>query len=230
MAHRRLVVGLLLGAALAGCRWEAPFTRDNLWDPGATNVKELLGPDSTFAIGDTFSLTLRTEPALPATGYTISWFAPGAADTSTNVYTAVDGRFLVTRAHADFAVVTVGVAFGDVTVGHQVIVGQRLATLALTCGTVAAPVACDATPLAVDATRAVVSTMLDRNGNAIRRRQAVMARSTYVTRDPAVLSVQPTTPNAAGTYTVRGAGIGSTWLVVTADGRRDSVRVVVSGP
>ncbi len=228
MRARPSVLALAAAAVAIGCHLEEPFVRDNLWDDKSTATRTLTGPDSTFSIGDTFSLQLVTVPALPP-GAQFDWSAPGAADTATQVFAAGDGKFIVTRAHAGYAVVSLAAVFDGAQAGWQVRVGQKLATFDLFCGSVVAPAACDATPLAVNGTRSVLSTMRDANTNDIRRRNEVMLRATIVSRDPSVLSTSVNIANAAGTFTVRGVAPGATWFVVTVDGVTDSVRVVV-GP
>jgi hypothetical protein len=223
----RLLAVLPILALTLSCHIEEPFARDNHWDVDGDAKKTLTGTDSTFSIGDRISVSLVTDPALPPGVTSIEWV--GLLDTAVQVLPAGNAEFVVNRAHAEFQAVAVSAQFDDVIVAWTVVVGQRLASFDLLCGSVAAPVACDATPLGVNLTRTVNSTMLDANGNGIRRRNAIMARATTVVRDPSILSTVPTTVNAAGAWTVIGVAPGATWLVITADGVRDSVRVVV-GP
>ncbi len=229
---RWITVGATVAVAL-GCHVEEPFARTNHWDAGGDAKKTLVAPDSTFAIGDTFTVTLTGIPPLPPGTLQIEWVSNGALDTATQVFPAGYGKFVVVRANAAFQVVPIAAEFDEVSVGTFVMVGQTLASLDLYCGTLAAQVACDATPLAVNGTRLVSTITSDRNTNALRRRDAMFARMTAVSRDASVLAVVPpsvpATPNMAIGYTVRGVSAGATWLVVSGDGVRDSVRVIV-GP
>jgi hypothetical protein len=223
-----LLAGIVAMTAFLGCHLEEPFVRDNHWDPDASVTKRLVAPESTFSIGDRITVELVADPPLPAGPLNIEWTSNGVADTAIQVFAAGAGEFVVARANAGYRPVAVSARLDDVLVSTTVMVGQKVASLALGCGSAGAPVACDATPLAVNALRTVSSTMADANTNAIRRREFVMQRATTVSRDPSVLSTAPTIANAAGQWTVRGIAPGSTWLVVTVDGRRDSVRFVVT--
>ncbi len=228
MTPRALVLIAGLAAVTLGCHLEEAFVRDNLWDPDAQVTRALSAPDSTFSIGDRIEVTFLTDPPLPSGPLNIEWTSNGVADTATQVFAAGAGAFVVTRANAGYQPVAVSARLDGVIVSTTVMVGQKVASLDLTCGSAGAPVACDATPLAVNALRTVASTMADANTNAIRRREFVMQRATTISRDPSGPSTAPTIAHAAGQWTVRGIAPGSTWLVVTVDGRRDSVRFVVT--
>lgn len=211
------------------CHLEEPFVRDNHWDLDSKATKTLTGPDSTFSIGDRFTLTLVADPPLPPGPLTVTWTSGGLADTAVQIFPAGYGEFVVRLANAEFRPMPVGVRFDDELVVWTVVVGQKLVGFDLFCGSAGAPVACDLAPIAVGQSLTVNSTMADANTNALRRRDALMMRAATVVRDPSVLTAAPTIANPAGAWTVRGVAPGSTWLVVTADGVRDSVRVVV-GP
>lgn len=230
-ASRRRAAALMIaaGATAAACHLEEPFRRDNHWDPEGSATKILIAPESTFSIGERFTVTLTGDPPLPPGLLNISWVSNGDDNPETQVFAAGYGEFVVSKAHAGYLPVSVTARFDDAIVAATVMVGQKLSTFDLYCGSAAAPQSCDATTLAVNATRTVSSTMRDANTNTIVHREFLMQRATTVSRDPGVLSSAPTTANANGTWTVRGVAPGATWLVVTADGVRDSVRVVV-GP
>ncbi len=225
----RAFAWVAVATVLLGCHLEEPFVRDNHWDPDASATKTLIAPDSTFSIGERFTVTLLADPPLPPGVPGILWTSNGVANPETQVFAGGYGEFVVSRAHAGYLPVAVSARFGDAIVSTTVMVGQKLATFDLFCGSAAAPVACDAVPLAVGATRAVGSTMRDANTNDLVHREFLMQRAVTTSRDPAVLSAAPTSANANGVWTVRGVAPGTTWLVVAADGVRDSVRVVV-GP
>lgn len=230
MRNRSRLLALLPVLALGlGCHIEEPFVRDNHWDVDSKSTLTLTGPDSTFSIGDRIVLTLVADPPLPPGPLTITWTSGGAADTAVQIFPAGYGEFIVARANAEFRSMPVGVRFDDRLVVWNVMVGQRLAGFDLFCGPAGAPYACDLVAIAVGQSLTVNSTMTDANTNGLRRREALMARATTVVRDPAVLTAAPTIANPAGAWTVRGVAPGSTWLVVSADGVRDSVRIVV-GP
>lgn len=225
----RPLAWIAVAAAFLGCHLEEPFVRDNHWDPDGSATKTLVAPESTFSIGERFTVTLLADPPLPTGNLGILWSSNGVANPETQVFAGAPGEFVVTKAHAGYLPVAVSARFGDAVVSATVMVGQKLATFDLFCGSAAAPVACDAVPLAVGATRVVGSLMRDANTNDLLHREFLMQRAQTVSRDPAVLSFAPTVANANGAWTVLGVAPGATWLVVTADGVRDSVRVVV-GP
>ncbi len=227
MRAPRNAVALPIVAFVLGCHIEEPFARTNHWDPGGDAKKFLTGTDSTFSIGDTITVTLTGDPPLPPGLLAIRWRSNEGDDTARVVFPAGYGKFVVQRANPDFHAVAVAADFDGAIVAWHVVVGQRLAAFDLFCGTVTAQVPCDATPLLPFTDRTVNSSMFDANGWPIRRREFMMQKATVVVRDPAVVNTLQTTNNPAGAWTVRGGASGATWVVITADGVRDSVRFVV---
>lgn len=221
----RVAAAMLCGIAVTSCHIEEPFSRNNLWDPGADVTMTLSGPDSTFSVGETFSVDLTGDPPLPPGQLQIEW--TGVNDTATKVLPSGYGQFTVTLAHAQFQRVAVAAVFDDVIVAVTLVVGQSVAALGLYCG--ASPlVPCDASPMPVGTTRVIRSDMRDANGNVLRRRIYAMRRAVIVSRDPGVLAIEPNAPTVEDNWTVRAVGPGSTWVVVRADRALDSVRVVVA--
>lgn len=225
------VLVLVAASALSSCRIEAPFARDNPWDTGSNARLELTGPDSALAVGARIAVTLSATPALPPNGV-IVWKSNEAGDSfvpaETQVWTAGPGLFEVRRATASFERIAVTAQLDNNIVAWHVWVGQRVASLDLYCGSLAVPVACDATPLAINATRGLGSLARDANTNLVGRMEVAMARGSILSRDPAVISTATTAPNAQGAVTVRAIGAGATWVVMRIDGGVDSVRFVVA--
>ena len=96
----RIAAAIFCGVAVTSCHIEEPFARNNLWDPGADVTMTLTGPDSTFSMGEVFSVNLAGDPPLPPGQLQIEW--AGTSDTSTRVLPSGYGRFTVTLAHAQF--------------------------------------------------------------------------------------------------------------------------------
>jgi hypothetical protein len=224
MWRRRWLACALVPACLS-CHLEGPFARDNLWDLDSDAVRTLVGPDSTFAVGDLIHVTLTTDPPLPPGAPHVRWFANEESLSETKVLPVSPGVFRVLSASAAYLPVAVSVRFDEAIVAWTVWVGQKLATFDLYCGSVTVP-ACDAAPLAAQQLRTVGSVMADARGVSLAHREALMARATVTVRSPGVVDV-PTVVNVAGNWTVRGLSTGSSWVVISADGISDSVRFVV---
>lgn len=227
---RRAIVVLALAlatSAVASCHIEEPFARNNHWDKDSDATKTLVGPDSTFSIGDRIRVTLTGDPPFPDGPLQVEWISNGTADTATQVFAAGAGEFVVSRANAGYARIAVAAKFDEVVVVWEVWVGQLVASLDFFCGA-GAGLPCEATPVPLGTNLTIRTDMRDANGNGIRRRDEAMRRAVTVSRDPDIASTVPVLPNAAGNWVVSARAPGSTWIVVTMDRVADSVRVVVA--
>jgi len=225
------MLALVTASALASCRIEAPFVRDNPWDSGSNARLRLTGPDSALSVGARIAVTLSATPAIPPNGV-IVWKSnedgDGQIPPETQVWTAGPGLFEVRRATAEFQRIAVTAQLDNNIVAWEVWVGQSVAFLDLFCGSATVQQACDAIPMTINATRLLGTIARDANTNPIGRFGVAMARGTVTSRDPAVISTVNTVPNAQGTVTVRAVGAGTTWVVMRVDRAVDSVRFVVT--
>ncbi len=225
MTHHARAAAVLGVLALAGgCALQEPYVRDNHWDPRSSATKSLSGPDSVFAMGDTFRVTLQADPPLPP-GAFYTWRGNEMYEgppPPTLVYPAGDGLFRVVSSTATFEVIAVSALFDGVAVSRQVRVGQRVQSYTFSCG-----VACDALTWQAGTSRSVSVLAADANQVPIRRIEVAMQRGSWLSRDPAVASVAATTANPAGTITISAVAAGTTWIVVRLDRAVDSLRVVV---
>jgi hypothetical protein len=137
---------------LVACELVGPYDRTNPFDAGSPYVMTLSGvPDTAGAEGLRFTATIERNPPITLSP-AIRWVTTDPNDLFgvsplTHLF---GGEYVVSnRVTAQLRTITVGARFSDeVSVGRNLVVGQLSATLALACGTVAAPAACDAAPVA----------------------------------------------------------------------------------
>ncbi|MBX3134473.1 MAG: hypothetical protein KF689_13915 [Gemmatimonadaceae bacterium] len=230
---------LLCCLPLAACEMMGPYDRTNPFDPGAPYPMILTGvPDTVDARGVRFTAVVERDPPLGSLSPSVKWGAtdprngvpaPAPPPPSHLILSLFDGEFVASTAlTAEFEPVAIFAQFGArVLVSVKIVVGQRARTLTLSCGSVAAPLACDASPVAVGDTIAVRSTSRDANNHLLSGLVHAMDRAIVTSRNPDV-AVSAATRNAAGTYAVAAVGGGSTWIVITVDFATDSVRIVVN--
>lgn len=139
-------------AGSIGCGLEGPYDRTNPFDPGSPYLMTLVDvPDTAGADGLRFTATVHRDPPITANA-AVQWVTadPNALNSPSTLTHLFGGEFVVSnRVTAELKTMAVGARFTDrIEVGRYVIVGQLSATLGLFCGTVGAPVACDAAPFA----------------------------------------------------------------------------------
>ncbi|MBX3134474.1 MAG: hypothetical protein KF689_13920 [Gemmatimonadaceae bacterium] len=187
-------------------------------------------PDTAGADGLRFTATVHRDPPITANA-AVQWVTadPNALNSPSTLTHLFGGEFVVSnRVTAELKTMAVGARFTDrIEVGRYVIVGQLSATLGLFCGTVGAPVACDAAPFAPGASVLIRSAPRDSLNVLVRGLSFAMERAQVTLRTPGVLS-SVVSPNAQGSYTFTATGIGETWVVIRVDRALDSVRVVVA--
>lgn len=236
MMRRFLLIAMLFAI---GCSLEPPFERSNPFDPGSPYEMRLVGiPDTLGYKGARFTAVIERDPPMPAVPLLITWGAtdprigsipPALPPPSGLVLPLGAGEFMLSEALTAELVTTAIAARlnSEVVVGRTMVVGQLVDTLRLACGTVAAPLACNAVPLSVGGTLSVRSSARDAGGAVVQGLQFAMERATVALRTPGVLSPS-FTPNGLGTYTFTAAGAGSTWIVIRSDRAVDSVQVTVA--
>lgn len=236
---RRRIAILLVVFAAAACELQPAFDRTNPFDPGSPYPMRMVGvPDTVDFRGARFTATIERDPPLPVGPLAITWratdprfgVAPGAPPIPSALVLPVgNGAFLISQSlTAELVTTAIAAVFNsEVVVGRNIVVGQRARTLTLTCGSAAAPVACDAAALSIGETATVRSASRDAGNNALSGLQFAMQRARIVSRNPAVIA-SAVTPNVLGTYAFTAVGAGSTWVVVTVDFATDSVRFVVN--
>jgi hypothetical protein len=238
-ARAAITLALMLPLA-ASCTMKEPFVRANPYDPDGIYMMSLTGPDSAHAIGERFAVVLATEPALPSGDLIVHWEAYPAGDClpdgvptcspvpSIVLTTAANGEFVVnTSASAKYLAVSVSVSFGDVVTGHQIMVGQKVMSLELSCSPWSLPEDPCLTPIARDSIQLIHPRMRDGAGAAVRRQHYATLRGQVTSRDPNVAGVLPQLYHAQGAARVIGVSPGTTWVVMRADEGIDSVRVTV---
>jgi hypothetical protein len=237
----RSVIALASLFAVAGsCKLKEPFVRANPFDPDAIYALEIAAPDSVHVRGAQVRAQLVADPPFPADEYFITWDASLAIDCQGNGDPActevpvglleggAGGEFTVNNASAKYLKVTVSARLGDVTVGHEMMVGQKAVTLELSCSPWTLPEDPCATPVARGAIIAVHPRMTDLHGNVVSRAGYASMRATVTSRDPTVVAARPFVFTAGGALQFDAAGAGSTWVLVRIDGVTDSVRVTVA--
>lgn len=226
---RRLVSILAVACGAAACQIKEPFARDNLWDSGGTAVVDLAGPDSTFSQGDEFEMSVITDPLPPPGPISVEWTTIDIRTYADTKLSALgSGQYRVVAASAQYREIPVFARLYNRTIAFPVLVGQKAGLFDVFCGTQFAEVACDDTPLAVNAILRVNGTVMDARGNEINARSVLMARTVVTSRNPAVAVPVQRTADANVYWDLRAVAPGATWLVISADGLRDSVRVVVA--
>lgn len=220
MARPAIAAIVALGVA---CDLQAPYARTNPFDPEARIGMRLAGPDSTHTLGERLRFTVESDVALPPGPLYANW----QSDNPALLVSAANGEFVVLSASARYAEIGVTATFGDVAVRRMLLLGQSADTLRLACGSLAVPVACDATPIGAGTTLDIRPRLADAHGNAVRSPADALGRAVVTTRTPGV--VQPVPEGAtAGVVRIRGLAAGTSWVVVRVDRGTDSVRVVVS--
>ena len=229
-ACRTTILLACLALAVAGCKLEPPFERTNPYDTGGIVKIDMLGPDSIHSRGERFQMQLVGDPALP-TDLMVTWQALSLNIPSTaNVEPLYAGDYLVERSSAIYEPVELAALLHDRVVGKLIFVGQRAATISLSCAPSGQPYrACDATPVVPGAPITVYTSLADALSYPIARAGVALARGSLESRDPSV-AVAVAEPLAESATSVRFAavGAGTTWLVVRVDDAVDSVRVSVA--
>ena len=220
IATPAMVAILVLGVA---CDLQAPYARTNPFDPEARIGLRLAGPDSSHTLGERLRFTVESDVPLPPGPLYVNW----QSDNPALLVSGANGEFVVLSASARYAAIGVTATFGDVPVRRILLLGQSADTLRLACGSLAVPVACDATAIGIGATLDIRPRLADAHGNAVRSPADALGRAVVTSRTSGV--VQPVPEGAsAGVVRIRGLAAGSTWVVVRVDRGTDSVRVVVS--
>lgn len=220
-----------LALIAGGCKLEPPFERTNPYDTGGIVKIDMLGPDTIHSRGERFQMQLVGDPALPA-DLLVTWqvlIVEKDPASTANVEPLFGGAYFVDRASAIYERVELSALLHDRVVGKVIYVGQRAATVSLSCAPSGQPYrACDATPVAPGAPITVYTTLTDALGYQIARAGVALARGSLASRDPSV-AVAVAEPLAESATSVRFAavGAGTTWLVVRVDDAVDSVRVTV---
>ena len=219
---------LPLAALMLGCSLEPPYDRTNPFDPGSPYEMRLIGvPDTVSAIGQRFQALIERDPPINTAELAIQWEVTDPNDVLAGVLELQHifrGDFLSTNVmSAQMKTVSIGARFnGDVVVGRNVIVGQLVDTLNLSCAT-----PCESIPIEVGWTFPVFSNARDSRGNEVRFEQFAMQRAVVTIRNTAVINSQ-VTPNGTGMYVFSAVGAGSSWIVIRSDHAVDSVHVTVT--
>lgn len=239
MPRSRIV--LATGCALllsTACALEKPFERTSPFDPESIYELSLSGPDSTHSFGEQVQLVLGATPPLPERDMYIEWVAFDfvhyifAGNVEVPVYTKLaqtngDGSFIVIETSAEYRMINLAAMFDDVTVGHRLFVGQRAATLSLSC----APWTQLFTPCdnvgGIPNTLALHTDMKDALGAPLRNVGFAIERGALTSRNTNVIAPQPVTRDASGIVRFTVIGPGSTWVVVRIDDAVDSLLVTV---
>ncbi len=123
MITRPIRASLLLAlvATLGSCTIEEPFARTNPFDSKSIYSMVMVGPDSVHGIGERFTMTIQSTPALPTGTLYVRWqrshpllLAPVA-----------NGEFVVINASPTYTQVFITATFDDVVIGRTIWVGQR---------------------------------------------------------------------------------------------------------
>jgi hypothetical protein len=208
-----LAATLVLGACL-----DEPFLRDNPLDIDADVSVEIVGlPDSLFSAGDTFRVSLVTDPPLPA-GASIRWYGYKLESFGT-------GLFRVTGSSHEAAFATVTAELGPARVPREitrsVVVRQRIFNIVTRCDT-----GCRYTSLNwVDT---VNTTPYDSLGSVVTGFFPT-SNATLVSRDTNVMRVVHARVSNYWTA-IQPRANGQTWIVMSFLGEaiaKDSFRVTV---
>lgn len=211
-------------AAVQACQLEAPFARTNPFDSGGSATLTLGGPDSVHAIAQRFTLHLQSSLGPIGEEAFVAWDA-----SERTVLPLAKGEFIVHLASAQYVPVSLSAVLDRVLVGHTVYVGQRAASLDISCAPPPAPVVpCDPT-LATAGIRDAWVHLYDANLRSVNDTPFALARAGngVVSRDAAVAQAA-LTPGAFAPLRITAVGVGSTWLVLTVDDAIDSLRVDVT--
>lgn len=239
----RRIIPLAFALFAAGCKLEPPFERASPYDADGIFVFSLEGPDSAHHLGDKIRLTLVTDPPLPDDEFRITWVArshieclPKHSANCANlpVDLAVVGgagqeaEFTVIDATAEYRRLVVGAFFGRVEVGRDLLIGQKVASLELSCSPWTEPED-DCTAPVVPATTIELHTrMRDVANNVVRRVEYAIDRAVVTVRDPAIATPIAPGLELAGIIRLAAVSPGSTWVVTRIDEGVDSVRITVA--
>lgn len=221
---RSHLTGVALLWLLAGCV-ELPFERSNYLDPGSGAQLVIEGvPDSIFSVGQSFSLTVRLDPAPPSTAIlpTLVLEYPErlvSRVTPSTFITTLEMGYVPVR-------VTYRARLEGVTNGpwgeHTLILQQRPTSLSLQCQS---PEGC-ATIAGAGVLRQLVFAANDAGGTPVAFPSGSFRYGAVVSRDPT--RVQVVGRPAANVIDVRSIATGRTWIVMTGEsGLVDSVSVEV---
>ena len=196
-----LVVALAAGLGTGACI-DGPFVRDNLLDAQAAMVATIVGvPDTVFSLRETVTVALVTDPALPTnavltwSGYGMTLLAPGVFRPSTASHLA-----------AAFEIqVEIGPTLAPRRIVKQVIVRQRMTSLALDCEP-----ACSVDALLRPQELRIL--YRDALGSTISDYQASSVHDSLLIRDTTIVRLA-SRPSAQVALLVPVAN-GSTWIVV----------------
>jgi hypothetical protein len=228
---------IALAAAALGvgaCALEPPLDRTNPFDPWSPYPMTLVGaPDTAYSIGEEFNTFIERTPPIPSDGIILKWEVTDPNDINrpvNEVQSMGDGRFRITSfATAQFRTYAIAARFTDyiyqVVVGRNIVVGQRVAALQVSC----IPGPCDAITPASGTVITLATDAEDALGGFIRGIPFAMARASIVSRDPAVVRPDSTTASTGRFHLTAGAP-GTTWVVVTMDVAVDSVQLTVGTP
>lgn len=221
---------------------EPPFARTNPMDSGSDYQVTLSGPDSVHSMGETFRITMTTDPALPADDYEFVWEAgpvyecfpepPCFRKSPVPIYMAAvvtKGEFSVIDTRADHRMMHATVHFGDVPHSHRVFVGQKAVALDLSCSPWTLPYdPCDDNLFQTADTIRLHARMFDARGHPIARKPGfALERGQVIPRDDVVQSYAMPHDPYRSLYLLNPLRAGATWVVVKIDDAVDSVYVVV---
>lgn len=226
---------LLLSTA---CTLEKPFERTNPFDPESVYEMTLSGPDSAHAFGEEIQLTLGSTPPLPERDMYIEWVAHdfvhyvfnGNEEVPINTQLAQtngDGSFIIVETSAEYRRINLAAMFDDVAVGHHLWVGQKAATLSLSCAPWSQPFTpCDNVG-GIPNTLSIHTDMKDPGGAPVRNVGFAIERGSLTSRNTNVVAPMPVTRDANGIVRFTVIGPGSTWVIVRIDDAIDSLLVTV---
>ncbi len=230
----RLLLTCGSAAVAIGCTLDAPFARTNPYDPEAPFTFNMLGPDSIHALGEPFTFSVVVDPPSSAPLTFITWGAASPVRLLPEpplppmVTSGGGGAFVVVYAEATYRPVVISALVDTRPLGRTVIVGQRVASIELSCTPwTQAFTPCDAHPAAFGDTLRIHARLADPRGNPIRGVDVAMTEATITSRNTAVI-LPVVVPNTAGILRAVATGSGTTWLVMSGGVATDSIRIVVA--
>lgn len=223
------IVLLLLVIA---CTVEPPFARTNPLDAASNYDVTLSGPDSTHSLGERVTLVMQSDPPLPDDDYAISWVAGPyilGRDTTQVAASVGDGVFEVYDVHAQYRAIYLSVYFGRRVFSHRLVIGQKAASLELSCSPWSMPFdPCDDEPFVYADTVVLHTRMLDaRQSPIVRKVGYALERGSVVSRDSSIVTPWPMSAEESGIIRLKPLRAGAAWVVVQIDEATDSVRIVV---
>lgn len=221
---RSHLTGLGLLALLAGCV-ELPFERSNYLDPGSGAQLVFEGvPDSIFSVGESFSLTVRLDPAPPnsaALPMLVLEYPDALLNrvTPTTYVTTIEMGYVPVR--ATYRARLEGVLNGP-RGERSVILQQRPVSLTLQCSS---SEGC-ASIAGIGNVRQLAFRANDAGGTAVAFPTSNFRYGDVFSRDPS--RVQVIGRPAANAIDVRSVSPGRTWIVMTGGpGLVDSLSIEV---